>query len=406
MEQIITVTFQRHDGIAERTEDISLDLKLSECREAVQALLLLSEKLSCKLVLEGKGTGGLLRENATFREAGIQQNDKIKLFPLEVWQQKNGRASVPEKYPPLTQEYQTSPSRPSESAPTNTTSPSRNSLIVGGLIISTLIVLGLVLTRTSQPSAKQHIPQPSSSTEPSAAPPTPVVSPQPSVAPAPVASPQPSVASRQSPEQFVRDQYSIINNRQYQAAWSRLSTGFQNNPTVFPDGYTSYVNWWNTVKQVDVQSVKRVNTNDKTNTVAIRLKYYMNNGKVYSESRRILLLWNAETSSWIIQSVEQSLTNRSNSPPSFASEPPTSQVISPPPAPVQTAIPQARSPQVRDYSWLSDRRVTQTDLAGKTAFELNIMRNTIFARHGRRFRSPELQSYLNSQSWYRPRYSP
>jgi serine/threonine-protein kinase len=240
----------------------------------------------CRLVADG--TDQQLTDNETFRDVGIQHNVKITLFPLNVWEQQNNKESVSTKSPPVTEEYQTSPIQKS---------------LIGGLIISTLIVLGLVLTRTSQPSAKQHIPQPSSSTEPSAAPPTPVVSPQPSVAPAPVASPQPFVASRQSPEQFVRDQYSIINNRQYQAAWSRLSTGFQNNPTAFPNGYTSYVNWWNTVKQVDVQSVKRVNTNDKTTTVAIRLKYYMNNGKVSSESRRILLLWNAKTSSWIIQSV-------------------------------------------------------------------------------------------------------
>ncbi|WP_413171593.1 protein kinase domain-containing protein [Anabaena azotica] len=58
------------------------------------------------------------------------------------------------------------------------------------------------------------------------------------------------------------------------------------------------------------------------------------------------------------------------------------------------------------YLWLSERRVTEADLAGKSGYELDIMRNTIFAVHGRRFDTPGLQDYFNQQSWYNPRYSP
>ena len=43
---------------------------------------------------------------------------------------------------------------------------------------------------------------------------------------------------------------------------------------------------------------------------------------------------------------------------------------------------------------------------GKDGFELDIMRNSIFANHGRRFDTPELQDYFNKQPWYRPIYSP
>ncbi|MBW4575908.1 MAG: YARHG domain-containing protein [Aphanothece sp. CMT-3BRIN-NPC111] len=60
----------------------------------------------------------------------------------------------------------------------------------------------------------------------------------------------------------------------------------------------------------------------------------------------------------------------------------------------------------QDYSWLSQRLVTDADLRGKNAFELDIMRNSIFARHGRRFQSKDLQEYFDRQPWYRPRYSP
>ncbi|MCT7981224.1 protein kinase domain-containing protein [Laspinema olomoucense] len=62
--------------------------------------------------------------------------------------------------------------------------------------------------------------------------------------------------------------------------------------------------------------------------------------------------------------------------------------------------------QTDEYSWLSVRRVTDADLVGKTAFQLDIMRNGIFARHGRRFNNQALQSYFNSQPWYIPIYDP
>jgi len=62
--------------------------------------------------------------------------------------------------------------------------------------------------------------------------------------------------------------------------------------------------------------------------------------------------------------------------------------------------------QDQDYSWLAYKSVTDADLAGKSAFELDIIRNSIFARHGRQFVNQELQNYFNQQPRYRPIYSP
>jgi serine/threonine-protein kinase len=58
------------------------------------------------------------------------------------------------------------------------------------------------------------------------------------------------------------------------------------------------------------------------------------------------------------------------------------------------------------YLWLSERAVIDADLDGKDGLELDIMRNSIYARHGRRFNTPGLQKYFNAQSWYNPVYSP
>ena len=59
-----------------------------------------------------------------------------------------------------------------------------------------------------------------------------------------------------------------------------------------------------------------------------------------------------------------------------------------------------------DFSWLSLRSVTDADLDPFDGKGLDIMRNSIFARYGRRFNNQYLQQYFNGQSWYTPKYSP
>ncbi len=47
-------------------------------------------------------------------------------------------------------------------------------------------------------------------------------------------------------------------------------------------------------------------------------------------------------------------------------------------------------------------QLTKTELYGKSAEELRIMRNEIFARHGYIFKSQDLQEYFKSKEWYKP----
>jgi hypothetical protein len=53
------------------------------------------------------------------------------------------------------------------------------------------------------------------------------------------------------------------------------------------------------------------------------------------------------------------------------------------------------------------RYLTEQDLAGHSAWELDIMRNEIYARHGRPFAEKKYQDYFMSQPWYQvnPNYS-
>jgi hypothetical protein len=74
----IIVTFQTADGKAEKTlTDISLDTLLDEARLAMPIFLGLPENLSYRFILQR--TGETLRDNLTFREAGIRSNDIIIL---------------------------------------------------------------------------------------------------------------------------------------------------------------------------------------------------------------------------------------------------------------------------------------------------------------------------------------
>lgn len=49
-----------------------------------------------------------------------------------------------------------------------------------------------------------------------------------------------------------------------------------------------------------------------------------------------------------------------------------------------------------------ERRLTEDDLIGKSAFELDLMRNEPYARYGYSFKREDLLKHFSSQSWYKP----
>lgn len=51
---------------------------------------------------------------------------------------------------------------------------------------------------------------------------------------------------------------------------------------------------------------------------------------------------------------------------------------------------------------LDSRKLTDDELRYMTSYELRLLRNEIFARHGYIFNSSDLQKHFGSQSWYRP----
>lgn len=78
--------------------------------------------------------------------------------------------------------------------------------------------------------------------------------------------------------------------------------------------------------------------------------------------------------------------------------------------PMQTQQPAATPTPTPNPEYLlpdSDSRLlTEADLDSLTWEELCLARNEIFARHGRKFTTPEIDRYFSEKSWYRGTISP
>lgn len=56
------------------------------------------------------------------------------------------------------------------------------------------------------------------------------------------------------------------------------------------------------------------------------------------------------------------------------------------------------------WTWLTQKQgLSAQDLESYTAWELTLMRNEVFALHGRKFSDPELNACFSMRSWYTPR---
>jgi len=90
--------------------------------------------------------------------------------------------------------------------------------------------------------------------------------------------------------------------------------------------------------------------------------------------------------------------------------PATGNLSTPTPLPVDTPRPQpstvAAQPRQEgvpgNYPEASTRNLNESELAAKSCFELKIMRNEIYARHGYIFKTDDMRAHFSRQNWYRP----
>ncbi|MCG6133512.1 MAG: protein kinase [Nostoc sp. LLA-1] len=201
------------------------------------------------------------------------------------------------------------------------------SLIVGGLIGASIII-GFALNKPPQPLQAVDSRNEPSNVIPSANSPiaqTPEPSPndiQPQEVIQPINSPPPAIipnqtpssgpppaktpeVNRPSPAQAVQNYYLNINQGQYQTAWNQLAPNLQSNTRLHPDGYLSYIDWWEgKVESVNVEQVNLVQASTETATVNAKFQYLMKNGKQVPGSVNFSLLWDAENSRWVVSAVK------------------------------------------------------------------------------------------------------
>ena len=56
------------------------------------------------------------------------------------------------------------------------------------------------------------------------------------------------------------------------------------------------------------------------------------------------------------------------------------------------------------YPEASERLLTSDDVSNMAGWDLKIMRNEIYARHGYIFKTEEMRSYFSYEKWYVPKY--
>lgn len=83
--------------------------------------------------------------------------------------------------------------------------------------------------------------------------------------------------------------------------------------------------------------------------------------------------------------------------------------VAPPPPPDKTPPPVPPPPPGPQgawdgrWPWTSERMIRPGDLMPLSLWDLELMRNEIYARHGWIFNRSDLRNYFESQPWYRPR---
>ncbi len=124
--------------------------------------------------------------------------------------------------------------------------------------------------------------------------------PTPTATPSKTPTPTPSPA-KPSPEQAIRDYYSLINDRQFQDAWKNLTPKFQSDRA---GGYSTFTDWWRTVDQVSIKDARLVESKENSAIIDIDLTYRKDKA-TFPETLRMSLVWNETTKQWQINETKR-----------------------------------------------------------------------------------------------------
>lgn len=131
--------------------------------------------------------------------------------------------------------------------------------------------------------------------------------------PAPVSPTSPATATPPAsvntaglqPETQIAEYYQAINNRNYQSAWQMLPPDLQSNPTVHPQGYSSFTQWWESIASVDVVKIRTTRQDADRALVNVRAIYRMKNGQSSPFILRYMMAWDATNQKWSIARISR-----------------------------------------------------------------------------------------------------
>ncbi len=109
--------------------------------------------------------------------------------------------------------------------------------------------------------------------------------------------PKQAALATTTPEQAVREYYDLINSHNYETAWQKLSTGYQQSRA--KNGFkNSYVAWWEEVDRVEINQASLISRGADRAKVNAELTYYKKNGDITPESLQVFLVWD-NSHGWI-----------------------------------------------------------------------------------------------------------
>jgi serine/threonine protein kinase, bacterial len=186
--------------------------------------------------------------------------------------------------------------RVNEKSQTNPVLMTLIGVAVGCTLIVTALGVGKIFSTNNSSQDRTEDPKIVSNSDPSIKPIAPVLSP-PSSAPNP-----PTISATD----IVKDYYTKINNRDYQGAWNALPFSLQNDRSIHPNGYNSFLDWWsNQVGSVQLLGINLVSETDRSAIVDADIKYFMRSGKSgpTSQAMRYFFFKNTSTNSWAIDKI-------------------------------------------------------------------------------------------------------
>jgi len=163
-----------------------------------------------------------------------------------------------------------------------------------GTIIGMFVFVGLWISRPQPATTSSNVMGTEQSPPPEAVNPLPEVenhSPQAQPTPDPV-----PLIEQPDPKQFIRNHYANLNQRQYNPTWSKLSHNFKSKAGTFAD----YVDWWESVAEIRVLSVRSIAQTEREAIVDVQLQYLMNDGIIVDDPKsRINLVWDNREQTWL-----------------------------------------------------------------------------------------------------------